>query len=125
MIALLDAHALIWALTDDPRLSKDARAAVKDPVNEVLVSAATAWELSIKEASGKLTLTGSLLEDIETAGFTWLPITPGDAVSAAALPVHHRDPFDRMLVAQAIRLDAILVTRDRNLAAYGVEVLTA
>jgi len=125
VIALLDAHALIWALTDDRRLAKDARAAIKDRAIDVLVSAATAWELSIKQASGKLKLDGSLLEDVEAAGFSWLPITPGDAVSAAALPPHHRDPFDRMLVAQAKRLDAILITRDRDLAAYGVELLLA
>jgi PIN domain nuclease of toxin-antitoxin system len=125
MIALLDAHALLWALTSDPRLSGEARAVIQDPANTVLVSAATAWELSIKVASGKLRLSGSLLEDVEATGFGWLPITPADAIAAAGLPPHHRDPFDRMLVAQSRRLDAVLVTRDPAITAYGIRVLAA
>lgn len=125
MIALLDTHALLWALTGDRGLSPDARAAIEDPTNTVLVSAATAWELAIKRSSGKLRLPGSLLEDVEATGFGWLPITAADAIAAARLPPHHRDPFDRMLVAQAGRLEAVLVSRDRALSAYGVEVLVA
>ena len=125
MIALLDAHALLWALTADGRLSADARDVIRDPANTVLVSAATAWELSIKQASGKLTVPGSLVEDVETTGFGWLPITPADAVAAAGLPIHHRDPFDRMLVAQAQRLDAMLVSRDQALAPYGIGIIVA
>ena len=125
MIALLDAHALLWALTADGRLSADARDVIRDPANTVLVSAATAWELSIKQASGKLTVPGSLVDDVETTGFGWLPITPADAVTAAGLPLHHRDPFDRMLVAQAQRLDAMLVSRDQALAPYGIGIIVA
>ena len=125
MIALLDAHALLWALMDDDRLSDDARGVIRDAANTVLVSAATAWELSIKQAAGRLTLPGSLIEDVEATGFGWLPITPADAVAAAALPLHHRDPFDRMLIAQAQRLDAVLVSRDHALAAYGLDIVIA
>ena len=125
MSALLDAHALLWALTADARLSANARGVIRDPANTVLVSAATAWELSIKQATGKLTLPGSLIEDVEATRFGWLPITAADAVEAAALPLHHRDPFDRMLVAQARRLDAVLVSRDQALAPYGIEIIVA
>jgi len=121
----LDAHALVWWLEGDPQLSPVARTAIEDPVNDVLVSAATVWELGIKVALGKIDLREDLLEGIEAAGFDGLPVTLGDAKMAAALPMHHRDPFDRMLVAQARRLDAIVVSRDRAITAYDVHVLHA
>lgn len=125
MILLLDAHTLVWWAEDRATLSDGARRAIADPANAVLVSAASVWELSIKQGIGKLRLTMDLESEIEAAGFSGLPITIADAMTAGALPLHHGDPFDRMLVAQANRLDAVLVTRDRAFAAYDVKVLTA
>jgi PIN domain nuclease of toxin-antitoxin system len=123
VILLLDAHALLWWLADDPTLSRPARAAIRSPVNDVLVSAASVWEIEIKRALGKLEAPDGLIEAIASAGFGSIPITPADATRAARLPTHHRDPFDRMLVAQATHLDAIIVSRDSSFAAYDVEVL--
>ena len=125
MILLLDAHALLWWLADSPELSVDGRAAIADPSNEVLVSAATVWEISIKQALGKLTAPSGLVDALEPAGFGALPITLRDAESAARLPLHHRDPFDRMLVAQCARLDAVVVSRDSIFEDYGAPWLRA
>lgn len=125
MILLVDAHALLWWLGDDPALNQPARSAIADPANEVLVSAATIWELAIKRAVGKLELADELPDVVQQAGFGGVPVTMDDAWAAAALPPHHRDPFDRMLVAQASRLDAVIVTRDAAISAYEVAVLPA
>jgi PIN domain nuclease of toxin-antitoxin system len=125
VILLLDTHALIWWLDDAPTLSADARAAIEDKTNDVLVSAASAWELAIKIANGKLRLEVDLPADIEAAGFIGLPISIADAQAAASLPPHHSDPFDRMLIAQARRIDAVIVSRDVAFAAYGVNQLPA
>ncbi len=125
MILLLDAHALIWSLDRVAELSEPARSSIADPANEVLVSAATVWELAIKRASGKIRLPSDLTEAIDAIGFSGVPVTLADAEAAAALPAHHRDPFDRMLIAQALRLDAVIVTRDQAFGGYEVSVLTA
>jgi PIN domain nuclease of toxin-antitoxin system len=125
VILLLDAHAVVWWLDDDPQLAKPARSAISDPANAVLVSAATIWELGIKHALGKLDLQADLPEAVEQAGFSSIPVTATDAWAAAVLPAHHRDPFDRMLVAQASRLGALIVSRDSAFAAYEVDILTA
>lgn len=125
MILLLDAHALLWWLGDDPSLGESARSAIRSPANDVLVSAASVWEIEIKRAVGKLIAPEGVVAAIESAGFGAIPITPVDAERAGRLPPHHRDPFDRMLVAQATRLDAIVVTRDASFAAYDVEVMPA
>jgi PIN domain nuclease of toxin-antitoxin system len=125
MILLVDSHALLWALSDDPGLRSQAREAIASPANEVLVSAAVVWELAIKRALGKLHTPDDLVATIEATRFVSLPITLLDGEAAAALPRHHGDPFDRMLVAQAQRLGAVIVTRDPAFAAYDVEVLPA
>ena len=125
MILLLDAHAILWWLADDPTLAHGARAAIADPSNDVLVSAASVWEIEVKRALGKLTAPDEIVEAIESAGFDGLAITAADAANAGRLPSHHRDPFDRMLVAQAGRLDALIVSRDRSFEPYDVEVLPA
>ena len=125
MILLLDAHALVWWLADAPRLSPVARGAIADAANDVVVSAATVWELAIKRSAGKIKLADDLAGAIEAAGFSGVPVTMADAEVAAALPPLHRDPFDRILVAQALRLDATIVTRDRLLEAYGAPILSA
>jgi PIN domain nuclease of toxin-antitoxin system len=125
VILLLDAHAILWWLADDPILDRSAHAAIRDPANDVLVSAASVWEIEIKRAIGKLDAPDGLVDAIESAGFGSIPITLADAERAGRLPAHHRDPFDRMLVAQAGRLDAVIVTRDSAFGAYQVETLTA
>ena len=125
MILLLDAHALIWWLQGAAPLSSPAKSAIGEPDNDVLVSAASVWELEIKVASGKLRIEADLITAIDAAGFVGVPITLEDARTAATLPHHHRDPFDRMLIAQATRLDAVVVSRDRAFEPYGVHQLLA
>jgi PIN domain nuclease of toxin-antitoxin system len=125
VILLLDANALLWWLADDPGLATPARRAIADPSTDVLVSAATVWEIEIKRHLGKLDAPDDLLEAIATSGFDGLPITLDDGDLAARLPAHHRDPFDRMLVAQATRLGAVVVSRDTSFGPYDVEVLPA
>jgi PIN domain nuclease of toxin-antitoxin system len=125
VILLLDAHALLWWLADDPTLARDAHAAIAAPSNEVLVSAASVWEIEIKRALGKLSAPVGLVDAIDASAIGSLPITAVDAERAACLPPHHRDPFDRMLVAQALRLDAVIVSRDVAFPPYGVNVLVA
>ena len=125
MILLLDAHVVLWAMSDPSRLPATARGAIESPQNDVVVSAASIWELEIKRALGKLDIEAELLAELERVGIDVLPITAADATAAARLPLHHRDPFDRMLIAQAQRLDAIIVSRDQALDAYDVRVLPA
>jgi PIN domain nuclease of toxin-antitoxin system len=125
VIVLVDAHALLWWLDDDPGLGADARGVIADPTTDVLVSAGTVWEIAIKRALGRVDAPADLVAAIDAAEFAVLPITGADAARAAALPRHHADPFDRMLVAQAQRLDALIVTRDAVISAYDVRTLLA
>ena len=125
MKVLLDAHALLWWLADDPELSQGARNAIGDPTNDVLVSASTIWELAIKRELGKLEAPEGLPAAIREAGFVEVPITGVDAEAAATLTAHHRDPFDRLLIAQAARLDALVVTRDAAFRRYDARLLLA
>ena len=125
MILLLDTHVLLWAVSDPARLPATVRGAIESPQSDVVVSAGSIWELEIKRAAGKLRIDVELLTELEHVGFDVVPITAVDATVAARLPLLHRDPFDRLLVAQAQRLDATLVSHDPALAAYGVEVLRA
>ena len=125
MNLLLDTHVLLWWLGDDPSLSPEARAAVASPGNLVYASAATAWEISIKRALGKLEAPDDLDAALAHCGFQALPITVSHATAAGQLPPHHSDPFDRMLVAQANLEHLTLVTRDPQIPRYGVKVLQA
>ena len=121
---MLDTHALLWALTDDERLSSRAREILGDPRAVVHVSAATAWEISLKVARGRLEIpfpADRLLEIVTGAlRLTPLPIDFSHALAAGALPPIHRDPIDRLLVAQAQALGATIVTGDRQIARYAV-----
>jgi PIN domain nuclease of toxin-antitoxin system len=120
---LIDTHVLLWWLDDSPRLGRAGRTAIADNQNFIAVSAATAWEIAIKQAAGRLEAPADLLGAIDAEGFDPLPITFPHAREAGALPRHHADPFDRMLIAQA-RLEALtLVTADPNIAHYDVAVL--
>ena len=122
---LLDTHVVLWALTDDQTLSPHGRAALVDNRNRVVVSAAAVWEIAIKRALGKLDAPDDLIHTLAATGFDALPISLEHAAAAGALPRHHRDPFDRMLVAQA-RLEGLaLMTRDSRMARYDVEVVSA
>ena len=125
MRLLLDTHALVWALSDIPRLTENARIAIADPHNDVFVSAITAWEITVKRAKGHLTAPDNLSSVIEERGFEHLPLTFFHAEQAGLLPMYHRDPFDRLLIAQAQAEGLILVTRDRHIRRYGIRTLTA
>lgn len=120
MRLLLDTHVLLWALADDPRLSGALRAAIEGAA-EVHVSAATIWEIAIKRALGKLRVEGDVGAAARRAGCLALPIAWAHAEAAGALPPHHQDPFDRLLVAQARCEGLALATADRALDAYDVE----
>jgi PIN domain nuclease of toxin-antitoxin system len=122
---LLDTHTLLWALSDVPRLSEGAHQAIEDSRNAVFVSAASAWEIAIKGASGRLTAPADLETRLEAKAFSPLDITVAHGLRAGALPLHHRDPFDRMLVAQAQMDRLTIVTRDPRIAIYEVAVLPA
>ena len=124
MRLLLDTHALLWWLADDARLDQSAADAIAG-AEFVAVSAASAWEIGIKQSLGKLTGPKDLPAELVANGFTELPVTVAHALAAGALPAHHSDPFDRMLVAQS-RLEGLaLVTRDDRLADYGIAHLRA
>ena len=125
MRLLLDAHALLWWLADDAALDAHARTLIADPANDVIVSAATVWEIAIKRALGKLEAPSDLADALDDLGFIEAPVTASDGERAGGLDPHHRDPFDRMLVAQATRLDAAIVTRDPIFEQYGIEVVPA
>lgn len=125
MLLLLDAHAVLWWLAADATLDPNAASSIGDPSIDVLVSAATVWEIEVKRVAGRLEAPTELIGDLARAQIETLPFTASDAVAAAHLPRHHKDPFDRMLVAQAKRLGAVVVSRDARLDAYGVERLAA
>lgn len=125
MRLLLDTHVLLWWLDYNPKLSPVACRAINDPATTVAVSAASAWEIAIKAALGKLEAPSDLEARLVTDRLDPLPITVAHALEAGALPRHHDDPFDRMLVAQA-RLDGYtLVTADPVLGRYQVAILPA
>ena len=125
MRLLLDTHAVIWAVSSPATLAPAARTAIEDPGNVVMVSSASVWEITIKEALGKLTLPASIEEAIGGSSFEALPITHAHAVLAGSLPPHHRDLFDRMLVAQAIVDGLTIVTRDAAIPRYAAATLPA
>lgn len=120
MRLLLDTHIVLWWDADDPRLSGVFRAAVASPENEIFVSAASAWEIGIKRATGKLQVGASVAHTIRRHGFTALPITVEHAEWAGSLPLLHRDPFDRLLVAQAQLEGLVLVTVNDQILRYQV-----
>ncbi|MGY1592411.1 type II toxin-antitoxin system VapC family toxin [Geodermatophilus sp. SYSU D00708] len=123
MTLLLDTHVLLWWLFGDARLTPTMHAAIADPATAVTVSAASAWEMAIKAALGKLSVPDRLAEELDDQGFGTLPITVEDGLAAGALPRHHDDPFDRVLIAQALRRRMVLVTADRRFADYDVLTL--
>jgi PIN domain nuclease of toxin-antitoxin system len=123
----LDTHVLLWAVTDDDRLPPEVGEAILDPANEVLVSAACIWEVAIKAGLGRLPVdVDALVEAVPASGFQPLPVTAAHAAGVAALEPSHRDPFDRLLVAQARQEDLVLATVDAQVRQYAhVDVLPA
>ncbi|MDQ2694826.1 MAG: type II toxin-antitoxin system VapC family toxin [Pseudomonadota bacterium] len=124
MKVLIDTHALLWLLADDPRLSDTARRTFLEIDNRVYFSIASLWELTVKVSIGKLRLAREWLPEIQDEmnanTIRWLAIAPEHCAVLATLPFHHRDPFDRMLVSQAVVEDMALLSRDPQLRAYPV-----
>jgi len=120
---LLDTHVFIWWDDESPALSDDLRAAIRDPGNEIYVSAASIWEIAIKRRRGKIAFGHGIKETVTKNRFLALPITPDHAEHAGGLPAHHGDPFDRMLIAQAILENMVLGTQDEMMRPYGVTTI--
>jgi PIN domain nuclease of toxin-antitoxin system len=120
---LLDTHVYLWVRLDDPRLPDHFRRAIAEPGNVKYVSAISAAEIAAKRAVGKLELDGAADADIRSLGLDELPFTHAHAHVLDTLPLLHRDPFDRMLVAQALAEDLVFLTVDSRCAAYGVRGL--
>lgn len=127
MRLLLDTHAFLWWVLNDRRLPQDSRQIIADDDNDVLVSAASAWEITTKHRTGKLPeadpLADNMIESIALEGFEELPVTVAEAARAGALPGPLRDPFDRMLIAQALSRNLVLVSNDLLFDRYGVRRL--
>ncbi|MCB1062541.1 MAG: type II toxin-antitoxin system VapC family toxin [Verrucomicrobiae bacterium] len=123
MKVLVDSHIAVWWLDDPSRLSQRAREVIADPANEVFLSAATVWELGLKIAKGKLLMPVDFTDVLREDGFSDLPITVDHANASIHLPRHHGDPFDRLLIAQAIVDDLVLITRDAAMFEYELALL--
>jgi PIN domain nuclease of toxin-antitoxin system len=127
MRLLLDTHARLWFVLGDASLTSAARSAIEDPQNEKLISAASYWELAIKSSMGKFRLPRPYADFIDHAirgqGFSVMPVATTHATVVSELPFHHRDPFDRLLVAQALAENIPLVSADEMLDRYGVRRL--
>jgi PIN domain nuclease of toxin-antitoxin system len=120
---LLDTHAALWWLADDARIGPDAERQVSDETNRVLLSAVVIWEVAIKRSLGRLQAPTDLASTLLAAGAQALAVTLDHAAAVEALPWHHRDPFDRLLVAQALTEGAAIVSQDDRLRPYGVPVV--
>lgn len=125
MRLLLDTHVWLWWMGDPDRLGADTTAALASPNHLAVVSAASVWEVTIKRGLGKLRFDGDPVAAVGSGGFEPLPISLAHAAAAGDLPVHHRDPFDRMLVAQARVEGLTIVTGDPSFGPYDVPVLAA
>ena len=123
MKLLLDTHVLLWWFGDDTLLSQAATAAIRDPNNVVFVSSVSLWEIWLKESLGKLRLPPDFEEQLAAESFESLPLSAPQTRQVAKLPWHHRDPFDRMLIAQSILEDLVLVSNERVFDSYGARRL--
>ncbi len=123
MRLLLDTHALLAFLSGDYELSSGAQTAIEKPGASVVGSAVNIWEIAIKRSIGKLDAPGDLIERADKVGAELLPITPRHALATGELPFHHRDPFDRLLIAQAQLEGCAIVTGDRAFPPYDVPVV--
>ena len=125
MRCLLDTNAWLWWLNDHSRLNDNARAVITNPDNQIYVSAVNVWEVSVKEAKGFLDLGEDFDQELASQSFLPLSITYHHARKAAYLPPLHKDPFDRLLVAQSMIESLTLITSDRLLQRYGISVIEA
>lgn len=125
MRVLLDTHVYLWVLANDRRLPQSFRDVIADPRNMKLVSSLTMAEIAVKQTIGKLTIDGALPDDLVARGLDELPFTHGHAKVMHSLPLLHRDPFDRMLIAQAIAEDTVFLTLDPACTQYDVPLLVA
>lgn len=126
MNVLVDTHAAIWFITDDKKLPEFAKQIIQDYQNNCFVSIATLWEMGIKHSLGKLKLETELekiFEFFPESGFLFLPITPEHILTNVSLPFHHRDPFDRLIVAQAKREGYSLLSKDSEFEKYDVNLI--
>lgn len=122
MSLLLDTHVALWAITGDATLGEELLDRLRhDP--DVFLSPVSLWEITIKQSAGKLAGPADLAERVRAMGFRELPVTHGHGILAGRLPLHHRDPFDRMLVAQAVTEGLALASRDTSMALYDVDIL--
>ena len=122
MSLLLDTHIALWAIAGDATLDQEFLDRLRhDP--DIFLSPVSLWEITIKQATGKLAGPAGLAEQVRDMGFSELPVSHAHAIAAGRLPPHHRDPFDRMLVAQAITEGFTLVSRDESIALYDVDIL--
>jgi PIN domain nuclease of toxin-antitoxin system len=122
---LLDTHVMLWAISDPERLSVQARSAIASEENEVFVSVISPWEIAIKKSRNRIETPDDLDRGLESSRFKLLPVLLRHTKAIESMPHHHRDPFDRMLVAQAIVDGMTLVTADRKLTRYAVALLPA
>jgi PIN domain nuclease of toxin-antitoxin system len=121
---LLDSHVALWWLADLPDLGPEASALIA-AADDVRVSVVTPWELGIKRVLGKLDFPDDMLDQFAASGFTMLPISASHAFVAPTLPMHHRDPFDRMLIAQAMAEQLTIVTADQQFDLYDIPTVAA
>lgn len=119
---LLDTHILLWCLDEYYRIGPQTQALITDPMNDILVSVVSLWEVAIKQRAGKLQVEiEEVSATVDRIGFSLLPIRPAHLANLMRLPMHHRDPFDHMLIAQAITEQAIFISEDRHAPAYAVQ----
>ena len=120
----LGASALLWWLADEPQLGRRARGLIEDPANDILISVASLWEMAVKLRVGKLHADlAAVMEEAKREGFVLLGVTPTHLLVLATLPMHHRDPFDHLLIAQAITEDAVFLSEDTDASKYPVRTV--
>jgi len=122
---LLDTHVFIWAMEESKRLSQDIKDKIINPRNKIFISVATVWEIVIKKAIKQIRLNFDIETSIRNAGFEVVPIKLPHALGVEKLPLHHRDPFDRVLISQAKAENLILITADRKIWKYRIKILRA
>jgi len=128
MRILLDTHAFLWAIADDPRLGPISRELIDSRAEAVLLSLVSLWEIAIQHSLGRGDMPISAVQALawaEESGFEWLPLAPGHILCLENLPPHHRDPFDRLLIAQAISEDLTLLSADAVFSSYGAPLQAA
>jgi len=126
MNAIIDTHAVIWFITDDKKLSKKARSFIKNIDNRCFVSIASLWEMGVKYSFGKLELKtdlANIINIIESGGFTYLPISKEEILINSELEFYHRDPFDRLIIAQAIKEEIPVITKDQYFNEYKIKTI--